>query len=94
LDNIRFAPPSPEGYSRRGMLYDIYAFGIQSSGTVRMPFPVTHCIRPGEADLNQAVFGLGYGAPRQWEILPTVRFGEVICAEVSYTGFVSYFVPN
>lgn len=94
LDNIRFSPATPEGYSRRGLLYDVYAFGLQSPGTDRMPFPVTHCIRPAEADLNRAVIGLGYGAPRQWEILPSVRFGEIVCAELHYTGFVSYFVPN
>jgi hypothetical protein len=93
-DNINFAPPTPEGYSRRGLLYDVFAFGLQSPGTVEMPYPVTHCISPAAEDLERAVIGLGYGAPRQWTILPTVRFGSVVCAELNYTGHVSYFVPN
>lgn len=86
-------PESLEDYKREGLLYDVYVFGI-ASGTVKFPYPVTHCIKPPAADLNRALFGLGYGAPRTWEILPTVRFGDYICAEVWYSGNVSYFVPK
>ena len=90
----QFAPETPEGYVRRGMLYDVYVFGLNSSSTNRFEFPVTHCITPATANLNTAVIGLAYGAPREWEILPTVRYGAVVCAELFYSGYISYFTPG
>jgi len=93
-DNVNFSPEAPEGYTWRGPLYDITAFGVNSAGTEGLPFPVTHCIVPSSSDLNNAVIGLGYGAPREWEIVPTVRYDNAICAEMTHTGYISYFVPN
>jgi hypothetical protein len=86
-------PEAPDGYNRQGPLYDVYVFGV-NSGTDPLPYPVTHCIKPQPDELNQALVGLGQGAPREWEILTTVRYGEYICAELDYAGFVSYFVPK
>ena len=89
----RLATYDPDGYDRVGLLFDIYLFGVES-GATRLPNPITHCVRPETSYLNTAVIGLGFGAPRDWQILPTVRFGEYICAEVYYTGTLSYFVPT
>jgi hypothetical protein len=86
-------PEAPDGYNRQGPLYDVYVFGV-NSGLDPLPYPVTHCIKPKAEELNTALVGLGQGAPREWEILPTVRYGEYICAELDYAGFVSYFVPK
>jgi hypothetical protein len=86
-------PDAPEGYNRQGPLHDVYVFGVPS-GIEPLPFAVTHCIRPSADELDRAVMGVGYGSPREWEILPTVRYGEYVCAEIGYAGFVSYFVPR
>jgi len=88
------SPTTPLGYSRRGDLYDIVIF--KSGGVVaaqRLDIAVTHCIRPAAEDLATAVIGNGFGVPRTWRILPTQRFGDLICAEVRYGGLISYFVP-
>ncbi|MDX1991495.1 MAG: hypothetical protein SF029_03860 [bacterium] len=87
------SPPNPQGYTRRGTLYDISMYGVVN-GAIALPIRVTHCIRPAANDLEVAVFGSAYGTPRQWVILPTVRFGDIICAELTHAGSVSYFVPN
>lgn len=87
------SPTAPTGYNRVGGLFDVYVFGVPS-GLDPLPDAVTHCLRPREQDRTRALIGLAYGAPRRWEILPTVRFGDFICAEVKFTGFISYFVPN
>ncbi|MDZ4764991.1 MAG: hypothetical protein SGI73_10600 [Chloroflexota bacterium] len=87
------APPAPSGYTQRGVLYDIYFF--KSGGIVtwsRISYAVTHCIRPEPADLDRAVIGLAYGQPRQWRILPTVRFNDLVCAEVQHGGNLAYFL--
>lgn len=86
-------PESPAGYNRQGPLYDVYVFGIPS-GTVPLPFPVTHCLKPRADEVGQALIALGQGAPREWRILPTVRFGDLVCAELDYAGFVSYVIPK
>jgi hypothetical protein len=95
LNASSFSPKEPEGYNRRGPLQDVYVFGVRSAGTEGLPYAITHCmVAPGGTE-DRAVLGLAYGAPRQWEILPTVRYGEnILCAEVAYTGYVSAFVPE
>lgn len=94
-NDASYSPASPEGYIRRGnVTYDVTFFGLNSPGTVRMTYPITHCLRVTGADQDRAVLGLAYGAPHEWEILPTVRFGALICAELYYAGPVAYFVPN
>lgn len=94
---LRFNPQSPDGYELGSTgLFDLRAYGEEavSSGTNRLRDGVTHCIAPPADDVANAVLGLAYGAPREWEILTTVRFGDVICAEVFYSGYLAYFVPN
>lgn len=86
-------PEQPAGYRQTGPLYDVYFFGLPS-GTDPLPEAITHCIKPPAENLDGAIIGLAYGAPREWVLLPTVRFGELICAEIFYTGFLSYFLPR
>lgn len=88
------SPTVPAGYERRGTLFDVYVFGIES-GLSELPYPVTHCLKPGsDTNLANGVLGLAQGAPRQWTILPTVRYGDYLCAELNYAGFVSIFAPK
>ncbi len=90
-------PPDVPSYERRGFFYEVFASGEYQADprdSERLVNPVTHCIRPEQADLDAAVIGIGYGAPREWEILPTQRYGELVCAEVTHQGFISYFVPR
>jgi len=83
----------PEGYTRRGPIYDIIRFGGEYAN-VTLPLGVTHCIAPPASDLGRAVFGLAAGSPRSWEILRSVRIDNFVCAEVRDSGYISYFVPN
>lgn len=84
------SPATPEGYVRRGLLFDVFVFGAPA-GAEFIEFPVTHCINANEDIRGSAVLGVAYGAPRQWEILPSVRFNNRICAEVKRMGFMSIF---
>ena len=92
LDRPEFQPPSPPGFFRRGVVYNIYTFG--ASQVEQLPHAVTHCLRPPSSDIDRALIGVAYGVPREWHILPTVRFGELVCAEVDQAGVISYFVPQ
>jgi hypothetical protein len=85
------APATPVGFERRGFLFDIFVFGETPSAT-KLPKPVTHCIRPAPEDLNTAVLGVAFGTPRQWQILPSQRYGDAVCAELAEVGFLAYFV--
>lgn len=90
-----YAAPSPLGFVRRQMLYDITFYN--ASGLVvtdSLPQPVTHCIQANPADIDNAVIGLAYGSPRRWEMLSTLRVGDLICAEVRRGGNLSYFIPG
>jgi hypothetical protein len=88
------APQDPLGYSRRALLYDVIIF--QSGETLAGPLPieVTHCIAPVAEDLERAVLGVATGAPKAWRILPSQRFGNLVCAELPHAGLVAYFVPS
>lgn len=73
----------------------------QVSGAVStLPVPVTHCLRVAEGDLERAVIGeirAQGGAdpgPEKWHILPSVRFNDLICAEVTVANYLAYFVPE
>ena len=89
-----WSPPSPEGYTQRGsMIYDVYLFG-RKDGADRLPYAITHCLVPPSGTVETAVLGLAHGTPETWDILPTVRYDEVICAEFYYTGVVAAFTPN
>lgn len=89
------APETPDGYIlMTNYLLDVTIFGIRSSGTERVPYPITHCLELQSTQVDRAVLGLAWGAPREWEILPTVRYGNFICANINYGGYISYFVPQ
>ncbi|MCB9460019.1 MAG: hypothetical protein H6670_10245 [Anaerolineaceae bacterium] len=96
IENYDQVPDEIPSFNRHGYLYDIFGTGsfLSGSSAEQLVVPVTHCIRPEQADLNTAVLGIAYGAPRAWHLLPSVRYGEVICAEMTHQGFLSYFVPR
>jgi hypothetical protein len=89
------SPAAPLGYVRRGEMYDLQFYNeFGFTVTSRLPAAITHCIRPAVADLAAAVIGNAYGQPRTWRILPSERFGDLVCAEVRYGGGLAYFVPG
>ena len=88
------SPGSPEGYTRRGQLYDVQFWQQNGIVTGRLSIAVTHCVRPAAEDLDRALIGNAYGSPRTWRILPTQRFGDLVCAEIRRGGNLSYFVPG
>lgn len=95
ITNTFLSPNNPVGYVRRGELYDIVIF--KDNGVVaadRLDVGVTHCVRPAADDLATAVLANAIGSPRSWRILPTQRYGDLICAEVRYGGLISYFTPG
>ena len=97
FSNADELPLPPPEWERRWVLFEVFAAGefhVHNGGSELLRVPVTHCMRPEQGELSTAVIGIGYGAPRQWEILPTQRYGEWICAEVTHQGFLSYFVPR
>lgn len=92
---VGYSPPNPSGYAQRQLLYEI-AFYRDTGDVVTdwLPSKVTHCIRANPADIDRAVIGLAYGSPRKWEIKTTVRFGDLVCAEIGRGGYLAYFVPG
>ncbi len=90
-----YSPANPTGYQRRQLLYEITIFDTNGNVLASfLPRGVTHCIQPDAEDLERAVVGIAFGAPRRWEILTSVRYGNLICADVSKGGFLSYFIPG
>jgi CARDB protein len=88
-------PNVVSSFERRGFFYEVFVNGETApASSEKLLVPVTHCLRPEQGEVSTAVIGVAYGAPRQWEMLPTVRYGEWVCAEVTYQGFLSYFVPR
>lgn len=89
-----YVPADPEGYTRFGeTVSDVYIFGMET-GSKRLPYAITHCMVPTVGTLQTAVIGLAHGSPRQWEILPTMRYDQVVCAELNYVGYVALFTPD
>lgn len=93
------APRSPSGLTRRtnarNVVYDISFYnqdGVVFTGEI--PFPVTHCVTPALEEQPEAVIGIAYGSPRRWELLPSERFDNLVCAEIRRGGSLSYFTPN
>ena len=63
----------------------------------QLPVRVTHCLRVPPQDLDRAVIGEvreHETVGETWYILPSVRFNDVVCAEVSVAHYISYFVPR
>ncbi len=92
---IGYAPSNPLGYIRKHVYYDLTFYDSKGNPLDDpLPLPVTHCIQPSPEDVNQAVVGLATGSPRVFKILPTLRVGNLVCAEVNHSGGLSYFVPG
>lgn len=90
-------PNAASSYERRGFMYAVFAAGnyqAASGDPEELRVPVTHCILPNPADVNQAFIGIAYGVPRAWTILPTQRYGDYVCAEVTHNSYIAYFVPR
>ncbi|MYD11029.1 MAG: hypothetical protein F4X02_13430 [Chloroflexi bacterium] len=89
---------------RIGALYKLSAViprELHAPGAVStLPVPVTHCMRVADGDLALAVIGeiRAQGAPNpgpeKWNILPTVRFNNLVCAEVTVANYLAYFIPQ
>ena len=96
--NINDTPSDITTFERVGYLYDLKAYGdYQVEGgpfATELRVPVTHCMRPEQIHLETAVIGLRFAQPGNWKILPTVRFGDLICAEVEHEGLITYFIPR
>ncbi|MBZ0284239.1 MAG: hypothetical protein K8L97_26100 [Anaerolineae bacterium] len=92
---VGYAPANPLGYIRKQLYYDI-TFYNQNGNPLHdtLAAAVTHCIKVNPEDINTAVVGLAKGSPRVWEILPSLRIGELVCAEIPQSGGISYFVPG
>ncbi|MEO8611629.1 MAG: hypothetical protein ABI690_27265 [Chloroflexota bacterium] len=90
-----YAPAAPLGYERKQLYYDLTFYNDKGNViTGSLPQPVTHCILANAEDIDRAVIGLAWGSPRTFEILTTLRVGNLICAEVYKSGGLSYFVPK
>lgn len=63
----------------------------------QLPVRVTHCMRIAPGDLERAVIGEVRESEQwgeRWHILPSVRFNDIVCAEVSVANYLSYFLPR
>lgn len=90
-----FAPAPPTGFQRRQLYYDLTFFTDRGAPiSDKLEFPITHCIEPSPTDVNNAIFVLATGSPRQFTTLPTLRVGNLICAEIKQSGGLSYVVPG
>ena len=92
----------PDGHfldlQRAGHLYKLEAQIPQAQlveGAVNvMPVAVTHCIQIQAGHLEQAVIAEARGIPERWHALPSVRFEDVVCAEITTASYLSYFLPR
>ncbi len=83
---------APEGFidvQREGMLYKLVAENYSA-----LPKPVMHCIRVPEEHRETAVIGEARDIPERWYILPSVRYDDMVCADISFVNYVSYFLPR
>jgi len=97
IDNEELIDTQLTGLERRGILYHVTGYGnfqIDPAQPQRLRVPVTHCLRVPVTDAQQAVLGVAYGVPQAWEILPSVHYNDLVCAELTHTGPISYFVPR
>ena len=94
------AQPSGEilDVQRAGHLFKLEA-QIQAEQQVEgatntLPVPVTHCMRIIPRDLERAIIAEARGIPERWFVLPSVRFGNIVCAEVTTASLLAYFLPR
>jgi hypothetical protein len=94
--DISHLQPAPQGLTQRGAIYNITAYVNGVSQPSNNPFlaNVTHCIVADPADLDRGIIGLAWDFHRNWQFLPTVRYGTMICAELLHPGYITYFVPS
>jgi hypothetical protein len=62
-----------------------------------LPVRVTHCMRIAPGDLERAVIGEVRESQQwgqRWHVIPTVRFNDLVCGEVSVANYLSYFLPR
>ena len=62
--------------------------------TNTLPVPVTHCMRIPPDDLERAIIAEARGIPETWHVLPSVRFGDLVCAELTTASYLAYFFPR
>jgi hypothetical protein len=83
---------------RAGVLFKLSAFISEEErvegANNKLPVPVTHCMRIIPGDLEKAVIAEARGIPERWYVLPTVRFDNLVCAEVTTGSYLSYFLPR
>jgi len=86
-------------FIKGGYVFDIFTSntdhlnqGSTDGSATRLPTPITHCLKPAAEHLDRAIIAVAYGAPTRWYILPTVRFGDNICAELTNVGLVTYLL--
>ncbi len=83
---------------RAGHLYKLVARipeELHAPGAVGdLPVPVTHCMRIQSGDLEAAIIAEARDIPERWNVLPSVRFGDLVCVEVTHASYLSYFLPR
>ena len=62
--------------------------------TNTLPVKVTHCLNVPSQDLEKAIIAETRGIPERWYVLPSVRYGNLICAEVTTASYLAYFFPR
>ena len=94
------AQPSGEllNVQRAGHLFKLVAHippELHVEGAIgTLPVPVTHCIRIQADDLEQAIIAEARDIPERWYVLPSVRFGDLVCVEITHASYLSYFLPR
>ena len=83
---------APEGYLDVHRAGDLFKIVVEDYAA--LPNPVTHCIRVPEEHREEAILGEARDIPERWYILPSVRYNDLVCADVSFANYVSYFLPR
>ncbi len=83
---------------RAGHLYKLEAYIPEDQrvegNSHQLPVPVTHCMRIIPGDLERAVIAEARDIPERWYVLPSMRIGDLVCAEVTNASYLSYFLPR
>ena len=81
---------------RRNEIVEIVGQGAYQAAinvAEQLRVPVTHCIAPRLGDTDQnPVMAIAHGVPRTWQLLPTEVINGNVCAEVTHTGYLTYFI--
>lgn len=94
------AQPSGEllDVQRAGHLYKLVSIippELHVEGAIgTLPVAVTHCIRVQPIDLDRAIIAEARDIPERWYVLPSVRFGDLVCVELTHASYLSYFLPR